>query len=369
MHLLLVLYSLGAGGAERVTSTLANHWASQGHEITLVTLSASTVDFYALNPAIRRISLNLASSSTGPGSAARANLRRAWALRRELLQQQPDVAIAMMATANVLLAIAALGLPGLVTLGSERIHPPELPLGGFWSFLRWGSYGLLDAVVAQTERSAAWIRHHTLARRVVVIENPLTPLPLTRPPLISPEDLVAPHERVLLAVGRLEYQKGFDLLLDAFARVAGRHLQWQLVILGEGNDRPALERQSLTAGLEHRVALPGRAGNVSEWYNRADLFVLSSRFEGFPNVLAEAMAAGLPVVSTDCPTGPADLVRDGVNGHLVPVDDAVALAEALDALMANGMARQALGREARQLSARLELGRIATHWERLFSKV
>lgn len=368
MHLLFVLYSLGAGGAERVTSTLANYWALQGHDVSVVTFTASTVDFYVLDPPIRRISLNLASASIGPGSAVRANFGRALALRRVLTQQQPDVAIAMMPTANTLLAIAALGLPGLVTLGSERIHPPELSIGRFWGVLRWCSYALLDAVVAQTDRSAAWIRHHTLARRVVVIENPLSPLPLTKPPLISPLTLIAPHKQVLLAVGRLEYQKGFDLLLDAFARVARRHLHWQLVILGEGNDRPALERLRLIARLEDRVVLPGRVGNVSDWYDRADLFVLSSRFEGFPNVLAEAMAAGLSVVSTDCPTGPADLVRDGVNGRLVPVDDAVALAEALDGLMANGMARQALGSEARQLSSRLALGRIATRWERLFIK-
>lgn len=368
MHLLFVLYSLRGGGAERVTSILANHWASEGHEITLVTFTGTTDDFYELDPEIRRIRINLTSLSTGPIAAIGFNLERILALRKLLLTEQPDVAISMMSTANVLLAIASLGLRRLIKLGSERIHPPELPLGRTWSFLRWFSYGFLDAIVAQTKLSAVWIRSHTLSRRVVVIENPLSPFFSNRPPLVSPAELVMPHERLLLAVGRLDYQKGFDLLLEAFSTIAAAHPSWKLVILGEGKDRHLLECMRLKAGLEHRVALPGWAGNISEWYHRANLFVLSSRFEGFPNVLAEAMAAGLPVVSTNCPTGPGDLVIDGVSGLLVPVNDPVGLAQVLDTLMADDMARQALATEARRLSARLELGSIATNWERLFSK-
>lgn len=122
----------------------------------------------------------------------------------------------------------------------------------------------------------------------------------------------------------------------------------------------------LAHGLEERVLMPGRLGNVSEWYARADLFVLSSRYEGFPNVLAEAMAAGLPVVSSNCPTGPSDLVHNGVDGILVPVGDTDALAEALDLLMRNALLRQSLGATGRQIGSRLDLGRIAACWESLF---
>lgn len=366
MRILFLLYSLGAGGAERVTATLANYWADQGHQVTLLTFAPVEDDFYSLRPSISRISLNQVGISAHPVAAAAANIHRIRALRQALIQHRPQVAIAMMASANVLLAIAGFGLQGLVTVGSERIHPPQLPLGRFWEVLRWGAYGLLDAVVAQTERSADWIRSHTLAGRVVVIENPLTPDPSAKPPLIPPSALVASGDRIVLAVGRLVHQKGFDLLLRACARLSWLHQEWRLVILGEGPDRPVLERFCLAHGLEERVLMPGRLGNVSEWYARADLFVLSSRYEGFPNVLAEAMAAGLPVVSSNCPTGPSDLVHNGVDGILVPVGDTDALAEALDLLMRNALLRQSLGATGRQIGSRLDLGRIAACWESLF---
>ena len=109
---------------------------------------------------------------------------------------------------------------------------------------------------------------------------------------------------MLLSVGRLTKQKGFDQLISHFATLARSHANWDLIILGEGEERTALEAQIADADLTQRIKLPGRVNNVSEWYADADLFVMSSRFEGSPNVLLEAMAHGVPAVSFDCPTGP-----------------------------------------------------------------
>ncbi len=368
MHVLFLLYSLEAGGAQRVTITLANHWLRGGHRVSLVTWAPAELDFYAFDPGIERISLQVTASGGG-GWGLQANLQRWQALRGLLRRCRPDVAIALMPSANVLLALARFGLSGTVVVGSERLHPPAEPLGRLWSFLRWLAYGALDAVVAQTQTSARWLRQHTCARQVVVIANPLAPEWPAEPPLLLPQLLLHPGDHLLLAAGRLCHQKGFDVLLQAFARVAPEHPSWHLVILGEGPERAALERQVQALGLVAQVLLPGRAGNISQWYDRAELFVLSSRYEGFPNVLAEAMAAGVPVVSSDCPTGPSDLVRDGIDGCLVPPEDPAALAQALAVVMADGPLRRRWAAQARQLKVRLDAALIAQTWEALFAQL
>lgn len=142
-----------------------------------------------------------------------------------------------------------------------------------------------------------------------------------------------------------------------------------MVILGEGPLRSALEAQVREAGLGNRVFLPSRAGNVGEWYERADLSVMSSRFEGFPNTLAEALAYGLPAVSFDCDTDPRDIIRQGVNGLLVPPGNVVGLTEALDQLMGDAALRQRFASRAVEVRARFSIVRIAGMWETFFSEV
>jgi glycosyltransferase involved in cell wall biosynthesis len=368
MHVLFLLYSLEAGGAQRVTITLANHWWRRGHRVSLVTWAPAALDFYAFDPGIERISMRVTESGGG-WHGLQANLQRWQALRRLLRRCRPDVAIALMPSSSVLLALARLGLPGPVVVGSERTHPPAEPLGRIWSFLRWLAYGWLDAVVAQTHASALWLRQHTRARQLVVIANPLPPQLPASPPFLLPEQLLLPGDNLILAAGRLSKEKGFDLLLLAFARVAPDQPNWRLVILGEGPERTALEQQVQALGLQAQVLLPGRAGNIAHWYKRAELFVLSSRYEGFPNVLAEAMAAGVAVVSSDCSNGPADLVRDGIDGCLVPSEDPAALAQALAVAMADDALRRRWAAQARQLAMRLDVVRIAEDWEAMFAQL
>ena len=137
---------------------------------------------------------------------------------------------------------------------------------------------------------------------------------------MKPDSVCRPGRKVLLAVGRLEVEKGFDWLIDAFSALATKYPEWDLVILGEGSLRATLEKQVQTSGLARRVFLPGRVGNVGDWYERANLYVMSSRFEGFGNTLGEAMAYGLPAVSFDCETGPRNIIRHETDGLLVPLE-------------------------------------------------
>ena len=146
----------------------------------------------------------------------------------------------------------------------------------------------------------------------------------------------------LIAAGRLAPQKGFDLLLEAFVAVADRHPDWTLDIFGKGPLREPLEQQVIDLGLGGRARLNGPTDRLGERMRDASVFVLSSRYEGFPIVLLEALAAGLAVVSFDCPTGPSDILTDGTDGLLVPPEDVPALAAALDRVMADESLRRRL---------------------------
>lgn len=366
-RLVIFIHSMGGGGAERVTANLANHWAGKGWDVTVVTLASRSLDFYEPHLGVKRISLNLAGESRTVATGLWQNLRRVMALRRVLRQIQPDIALGMMTAANVLLALAAFGL-SFPAVGSVHTHPPQSPLSALWEWLRRRTYGRLHTITALTSETARWLKTHTNAKRVIVIPNGI-PWPLSvQEPKVKPETLCRPGRNILLAVGRLEAVKGFDWLVDAVTALAQKYPDWDLVILGEGTLRTMIEQQVQRAGLDKRVFLPGLVGNVGAWYEHADLYVMSSRFEGFPNSLVEALAYGLPAVSFDCDTGPRDIIRHETDGLLVPVGDVAGLVAALDRLMGDTELHQRFAERAVEARERFALEKIATQWEALFEE-
>lgn len=372
MNICFFIFSLTGGGAERVTSLLANHWARTGHNVTVVTLAGAEHDAYSLDRRIQRISLEMAVESSGFLSGLLHNLRRIARFRRILQRIEADIAIGMMAPANCVLTLAALGT-GIRTLGSERIYPPMLKLGPVWEYMRRKVYPRLDAVVAQTEESAYWLKTHTNVRRVNVIPNPLVYPLQTEEPIKHLEaflrDKGSTDTKILLSVGRLSPQKAFGRLIKAFAELAPRWPNWNLFILGEGSLHEELQQLIAQLKLDDRVFLPGRIGNIAEWYEKSDAFAMTSQFEGFPNVLIEAMAYGLPVVSVDCKTGPKDIIRHEVNGLLVAQEDDGALAAGLERLFGDEGLRSSLGTEAIKVRELYGISRIASSWERLFNGI
>ncbi|AGW12685.1 glycosyltransferase family 4 protein [Megalodesulfovibrio gigas] len=377
MKLCFLIHSLAAGGAERWVATMANHWAAQaGGAITAVTVLTMTPparDFYALHPAIRRVCLGQEAVSAGVFHAVVKNLARVRSLRQALAREAPDVVLAVMPESSCLLALAGGRGRSWTAIGAEHSYPPRNRLGRglpgrLRSLARAVLYGRLDAVVCLTTTTADWMLRHTRTRRAPVIPNPAVwPLPV-QPPLLEPARAGAAG-RMLLAVGRLVPEKGFDRLLEAVAVLASRHLAWELVILGEGPQRAALEAQCERLGMTARIRLPGLAGNVGEWYAAADAFVLTSHYEGFPSTLLEALAAGVPAVSVDCLTGPRDILRHEVDGLLVPQDDAPALIAALDRMMTDDALRRACAARAVEARDRFALPRLAARWEALFMEL
>lgn len=365
MKLVLVVPSLGGGGAERVMATLANAWAVRGNEVTLITLSSAVNDRYPLDRRVWRVALDVARRSSNPAQALGRNVVRIRALRRAIKAARPDAVISFVSNTNALVMIAATGLrvPVIVT---ERQFIGAEPSRLVWTLLRRLLYRRAAAVVAQTRRCADELELR-VGRAVKVIPNPVAPASGKSTP-----DAVAAAEgrvRTLLAVGRLVPAKGFDLLIDAFARVAQRHPGWKLEILGEGPLRETLTQAIAMHDLAGRIAMPGFSTQVRQAMRRADLFVLSSRFEGLPNALLEAMAEGVACVSFDCTAGPRELIAHGENGWLVPAEDVDGLATALDTLMQDDVMRARLGMRAREVCSLYSVSEILRQWDMLLASV
>ncbi len=366
MKLLIYLHSLNAGGAERVTANLANYWAAQGWTVTIATIESASHDFYRVDERVGRVGFGLDGDSRNLLHAFVRNIARIRTLRNLIRETRPDVALAMMTNANVVLSLACRGLPDVLAVGSERNYPGHVRLNPIWSMLRRFRYAGLHAVVVQTSECAAWILRHTRARQAPVIPNSATwPLPV-HSPAVAPDSVCRPGRRILLCAGRLVGQKNFAFLIDVFGRLAARHPDWDLVILGKGPLHDALRSQVDAAGLDGRVFLPGLVGNLGAWYARSDLYVMTSRFEGFPNTLVEALAHGVPVISLDCDTGPRDIIRHGTDGLLIPMNDAQALHDGMNSVMGDDALRRKLAGRAAEARERFSIERVAGMWEALF---
>lgn len=363
MKLVLVISSLGGGGAERVMALLANEWVVRGNEVTLITLASYRRDSYPLDPAVRRIALDVAGKSHHLFAALGNNFVRIHALRRAIVASRPDAVISFVAESNVRVLIATAGLRVPVIV-SERTAVNRHQVHRVQRALRRWCYPRARAIVAQTRRGAAELEA-LVRREVEVIANPVSIE--SRPDDPAGGDSIA-GRHTLLAVGRLSPEKGFDLLIDTFAQIAPRHPDWQLVILGEGAQRTELERKVAGHGLGGRVAMPGFDAHVRAAMRRADLFVLSSRYEGFPNALLEAMTEGLACVSFDCEAGPRELIEHRSNGWLVPAGNADALAAALDVLMGDAGLRARLGARAREVRNLYALPAVVEQWNKLLAQ-
>ncbi|WP_238547225.1 glycosyltransferase family 4 protein [Actinoplanes friuliensis] len=224
------------------------------------------------------------------------------------------------------------------------------------------AYPRLDAVAVLTEHDRETYRAGLdgTGVRLERIPNGIPPWPL------PPAELTS---KVLVAAGRLVPQKGFDLLIDAFARVHAKHPDWQLRIFGTGAKHKRLAAQIDELGLEGGVELRGLDKRLDEQLSQASIYVLSSRFEGLPMVLLEAAAAGVPAVAFDCPTGPAEVIADGKDGLLIPPEDVEALAEGICRLIEHPDDRRAMGAAARERSYRHSMLTVRQEWERLFTEL
>jgi glycosyltransferase involved in cell wall biosynthesis len=362
-RLTLVVPSLALGGAERVVSKMANHWAASGNVVTVITLSADDEDTYPLAPKVLRIALDMMRESRGPIEALVNNLERVRHLRAAIAGSVPETVISFTDRMNVLTLLACRPLK-VDTVVSERIDPSRYEIGRTWSWLRRRLYPSARALVVQTERVRDQMAGLMRGRLIYVIPNAVEAPPNAASVsnrAATSSDPSRPHW--IVAMGRLARQKGFDLLIEAFSQIANRHPQWSIKILGEGPARASLKRLIAEKGLNGRIVLAGWEPDPVFVLKQSDLFVLSSRFEGFPNALLEAMACGLPSISFDCPSGPAEILRDTIDGLLVPAEDVEALASTMDRAIGDESLRQRLSAEAVRVVDRFSAERYFANWD------
>jgi glycosyltransferase involved in cell wall biosynthesis len=349
---LLYIDGLKAGGAERIALLWARWLQQAGHRVVLLTRHGSHKDFFPLPTSLER-----RVEPSEPPWLRRLGLLgfplRLCRLRRVLQDLQPAIVLGITTLPAIKLLLASSGCGWPVVI-SERNYPPAKPPSLPWRLLRRLTYPWAQIHLVQTLRTADWlVKYQGVAQdRCHPVPNPVI-WPLNGfEPRLEPAAYLPVGAAVLLAVGTKPHQKGFDRLIDAFALVAQRFPAWHLVILGldlaPGRHHRSvvelLERCQTDPMLRQRLHCPGPSGNVADWYAVADLFVLSSRYEGFPNVLLEAMASGCACLACACPTGPDEIVTHDVDGWLVPAEvSAQELADALVKLMGDQQLRQRLG--------------------------
>lgn len=367
-RLTIVVPSLSLGGAEGVAAMMANHWAKQEQAVTLITLDSAETDTFALEEGVQRIALDLMQDSGNLFQAISNNRLRINYLQAAIARSQPDVVISLTDRMNVLTLLAT-GKMRCPVFISERSDPRHHPIGRLWSFLRKRTYPRARTLVVQTQGVADFCRQWLKSTHIEVIPNAV-PVPRSpEVPAVSAETLaVRTPSNVILGLGRLSHEKGFDRLLGAFASVAAEFPDWRLRILGEGPLRELLQEQINKRGLQEQVELPGWTAEPELQLDQGAIFVLPSRYEGFPNALLQAMSRGLACISYDCESGPAEMIRSETNGLLVPADSVSELAQALKRLMGDEALRHRLAVAALQVTERFSVEKYFLHWEQLIDQ-
>jgi glycosyltransferase involved in cell wall biosynthesis len=339
---------------------LAGALASRDHEVWLVTLAKSGNEFFPLDSRVRRIGLGLTGHSRNALHGLRANAQRIRALRRTVSTLEPHAVLSFMTSMNVLIILACIRLPVRIVV-SERVDPAAHQESHIWNDLRSLLYQFADAVVVQTDSIGGWFRRRLRKKtRVAVIPNPVLP----QSGIESCDDEMQPF---LLAAGRFTHQKGFDLLIRAFDEATMEKKELKLIIAGEGPEAHTLRELATRLGLGARVSFPGRVRELSRLLKCAVAFILPSRYEGFPNVLLEALAVGVPCVATDCPGATREILGDGAYGLLVPPEDAGALAEAIERITTDSELHEQLSKAGAAAIERYRLDRVVVEWERVLA--
>lgn len=346
MKVLMVIPSLGSGGAERVMSGLANDWIVKKKCTLEIVVLMDSEDFYHINDNIKIHRLNYNAG----GSLKLFNFFILLIKLKKLIESvKPDLCLSFVRQSNLLTLLATRNLNCKVVI-SER-DSPQAFVSKFYNFLRKKLYPYCDGMIVQTNDYKDFVVNSIGNINQVVIPNPVRDINTNK----------NSREKIIISVGRLIPVKGHKYLIDAFSKCKSNQ-DWKLVILGEGALRKDLEQQINKLNLQDKVVLVGAVHNVDDWLRKSSIFAFTSLSEGFPNALAEAMSASLPCVSFDCITGPKDLIEHEESGYLVDVGNVSDFSNKLDILMGSKKLREEFGEKSKITANTLDFKSISERY-------
>lgn len=351
MKLTLFIDSLYGGGAERVTCSLANYLVQHGHQVEILTMS-ETEKSYELDKSVSTMTLLPLKERRGKIWNTIIRFPR---LLRYLRTENKDAYVVMLPKTTIML-LAFRKLTKAKIIAAERVDPAAYSDRIAKLLKKYAAKA--DGWVFQTNDAKKWYEDSIRNCQSIVIPNAINPV------FIRPR-YAGEKRKIIAGAGRLDSQKNFGLLIQAFSQIASDYPEYNLTIYGKGDKEIELKQLASSLGMQDRVFFPGNIQNIADEMEKNTMFVLSSDFEGMPNALMEAMALGLPCVSTDCPCGgPRYLIQNGVNGLLVPVGDVDRMAEAIREILTSPSRSGLIGDKARKIIEELEPTKIYGQWER-----
>ena len=355
----LFISSLQKGGSERVMVNLAEYFHSRGYEVILVT-QYKREDEYDMTSDIERVYSEPEQTELS-GSRIKNFITRYKKLRNIWKKYKPDVILSFLGKNN-LMAIATAAFLPVKTAVSVRGEPTMEYEGRLMQFIAGFVFRFSDGVIFQTKQALDFFPK-AVRKKAVILPNPLNEQFINRRYLGERDDIIA-------AAGRLDENKNHAMLICAFEKIAEEFPNVRLVIYGDGGLKASLQALINEKGLSDRVTLAGSVSDLADKICNAKIFALTSNTEGMPNSIVEAMALGIPVVSTDCPCGgPAMLIEDKVTGILVPVGDAYALSDAFRLILSDMEFAKKLSDNAYKASEKFEPVKVDKEWESFLMKL
>ncbi len=349
MNICFCVDSMGSGGAERVVANLSSFFIESHEDVSIIMTSVKEKkSFYALNEKVKLFCIC-------EGSNKKINpIKRIKLLKKTIKHINPDVVISFLPHVNVYTAFALKGLkiPHVV---SERNNPYIDPQNKLLRFLKESVFKRADGCVFQAKDAQKYYAGN-IKGKSAVIYNPINLQWV-------PKDFSFEREKKVVSVGRLTAQKNFCMLIKAFKEFSNSHKEYVLEIYGDGQEKQNLIRYAKDLGIENKVLFMGNCKTWHEQAYKASMFVLSSNYEGMPNALLEAMAIGIPSISTDCPIGgPKEIIIDGKNGFLVPVGDYKALAEKMELIAKDEKLSKVFTKESNKIIEKISCESIGKQW-------
>ena len=343
MKVMFIIPSMAGGGAERVISVLANAFVEKGIE-TKIMMTAGGDCVYELHPRIELIQTGVTT-----GGSMLKRISRICNMRKAFQQNRDSILVAFEPDAAFFAVIAKLGL-SMKLIASERNDPSLFGNGKVRKF----AYRLADRIVFQTEDAKMYFPQK-VQQKSEIIANPI------RDNLVEP--YVGIRRKTVVCVGRLEKQKNHHMMIQAFAGFVKKYPEYTLHLFGKGSLQEELEQFAVQLGIREKVIFEGFRSDVLSQIRDAGMYILSSDYEGISNSLLEAMAIGLPVISTDCPCGGSGLcIENGYSGLLTPVGDAEAMEQAMCRLASSQEYADDLGKQAVKVRDRFSKQTIADQW-------